>query len=130
LIGFVKENWREGYEKLLVTWKMLRLRKNDPKLFTQGEYIPINIFGKETEAIAYARKYEEKQIVVVAPLGIASRYINRNMPAKKWSGSLELPESMPGQWKNIFTGESFITGGHLSLQDIFQTFPVAVLEKV
>lgn len=130
LISFVKENWREGYEKLLVTWKMLRFRKNDPKLFIQGEYIPINISGKETEAIAYARQYEEKQIVVVAPFGIAKRYINRNTLAKKWSGSLELPVSTPGQWKNIFTGESFITGGHLALQDIFQTFPVAVLEKI
>jgi hypothetical protein len=34
-----------------------------------------------------------------------------------------------GKWKNIFTGESFISGGHLALQDIFQSFPVAVLEQ-
>lgn len=130
LVNFVKERWREGYEKLLVTWRMLRFRRNDPKLFTQGEYIPINVLGKDTEAIAYARRYEEKEIVVVAPMGIANRYINRNNLVKKWTGSIELPVSMPGQWRNIFTGESFITGGQLALQDIFQTIPVAVLEKI
>jgi (1->4)-alpha-D-glucan 1-alpha-D-glucosylmutase len=130
LVSFVKEHWRQGYEKLLVTWRMLRFRRNDPRLFTQGEYIPINVTSKETEAIAYARRLEEKEIVVVAPMGIANRYINRNNLVKKWTGSIELPVSMPGQWRNIFTGESFITGGQLALQEIFQTFPVAVLEKV
>lgn len=129
LISFVKDNWQEGYEKLFVTWKMLLYRKDNSKLFTQGEYLPLNIVGKETEAIAFARRHEEKQLVVVVPLGIVNRYMNRNV-VKKWSGSVELPVSMPGQWKNIFTGESFITGGQLALQDIFQLFPVAVLEKV
>lgn len=130
LISFVKENWKEGYEKLLVTWKMLRFRRNNPKLFTRGEYLPIPVSSKEPEAIAFARRYEEGQIVVVAPLGIAGRLVNRNTIIKKYTGTMELPVSIPGQWKNLFTGESFISGGQLTLQDIFQSFPVAVLEKV
>jgi (1->4)-alpha-D-glucan 1-alpha-D-glucosylmutase len=130
LIAFIKENWKEGYEKLFVTWKMLRFRRNDPKLFTQGDYFPITIAGKETEAIAFARQFEDRQIVVVTPLGIVNRYMNRNTMVKKWTGSVQLPVSHPGQWRNIFTGESFISGGQMALQDIFQSFPVAVLEKV
>lgn len=129
LISFVKNNWQEGYEKLLVTWKLLLFRKNNPKLFTQGEYLPLTITSKEVEAIAYARLYEEKQVVVIAPLGIVNRFSNRTV-VKKYTGSVELPVSIPGQWKNVFTGESFITGGQLALQDIFQSFPVAVLEKI
>jgi (1->4)-alpha-D-glucan 1-alpha-D-glucosylmutase len=112
-----------------VTWKTLHYRKNNPRLFTEGEYVPIGIGGKETEAIAFARKKEDQQVVVVTPLGIVNRYINRNTLVKKWTGSIELPLSIPGKWKNIFTGESFISGGHLALQDIFQGFPVAVLEQ-
>jgi (1->4)-alpha-D-glucan 1-alpha-D-glucosylmutase len=129
VIGFIKDNWQAGYEKLFVTWKMLHYRKNNPRLFTEGEYIPINIEGKETEGIAYARQYDGQQLVVVAPLGIAHRFMNRVTPVKKWTGTMELPVSSPAKWKNIFTGESFITGGQLALQDIFKSFPVAVLEQ-
>lgn len=129
LISFVKERWKDGYEKLFVTWKMLQFRKNNPKIFTQGEYLPIEIKGKETEAIAFARRYEEKQVVVVTPLGIVNKMADRNTRSKKWSSAIELPVNFPGQWKNIFTGESFISGGQLALQDIFQLFPVAFLEQ-
>lgn len=130
LIGFVKDRWQEGYEKMFVTWKLLQYRKNNPTLFLQGEYIPIDISGKEVEAIAFARRHEGRQVVIVVPLGIGNRFINRNTLIKKWNGSLELPVSVPGKWRNIFTGESFISGGQLALQDIFQIFPIAVLEMV
>lgn len=126
LISFVNENWREGYEKMLVTHKLLHYRRNDPTLFTEGEYSPIPINSGETEAIAYSRRYDGKQIAVIAPLNIVSRYANKKTLDKSYAGNIELP----GHWRNIFTGETFTSSSQLALQEILQSFPVAVLEKL
>jgi (1->4)-alpha-D-glucan 1-alpha-D-glucosylmutase len=62
------DRWRDGRIKLLTTAVGLRLRRSDPDLFLQGEYVPL-----ETEvtvagaAVAFARIHGQRAALFVGP---------------------------------------------------------------
>jgi (1->4)-alpha-D-glucan 1-alpha-D-glucosylmutase len=138
-LGFSRkllENWRDGRIKLHLIWKVLNLRRKHPKVFSEGEFLPVKITGKrESNVIAYLRCIGQDWIMTVAPRWLARSKAPLNsqrMPAF-WSGSkIALPANAPSSWSNILTGESmnakhFHGSRHLSLPEIFKNFPVAVL---
>lgn len=127
LFGFLQEHREEGIEKLYITWKTLNLRKSMPSLFAEGAYIPLQITGKEITAAAYARnKKNESWVIVIFPLGLVTH--DPSPDDENTVGQfVVLPEDAPLKWINIFTRQTFESPNQISLQEVFQHFPVALL---
>jgi (1->4)-alpha-D-glucan 1-alpha-D-glucosylmutase len=130
------ENWRDGLVKLYLIWKILNVRRNYSRLFSEGEFAPLEISGKrESSVIAYARRREHDWILTVAPrwLARAKAQLTWSFMQKFWSGSkLNLPVNAPSSWLNPLTGETLVAspgqkGSNLPMSDILKNFPVALL---
>jgi (1->4)-alpha-D-glucan 1-alpha-D-glucosylmutase len=135
------EDWRDGSPKLFVTFKALNYRRQNPLLFREGAYIPLETRGSLKDHIcAFARQREERLVLVIVPRFLA-RLLGRThaMPLGEqvWGDSgIILPEENSGKlFRNIFTDE--IVGkvgqdgeGLLYLGAVFANFPVAMLEQV
>jgi (1->4)-alpha-D-glucan 1-alpha-D-glucosylmutase len=125
-IAFAKAHWREGYEKLLTTWKILQFRRQHNELFAEGEYLPLEVTGPSTEAIAFARRFNGQYIIAVAPLNVASKYTDRGS-VQEYHNEIQLPDGAPTRWQHVITGEVFEVAHRLSLQQLFASFPIALL---
>ena len=126
LFDYLREHRQAGVEKLFVTWKVLNLRKQHPKVFAEGDYLPVQITGKDIAAAAYARTDGNSWILIIIPLGL----VKHDMLPEEDPGRDQyviLPENAPGTWENIFTGEVVESVNQIALQNLFADFPVALL---
>lgn len=72
-LGDMLDHWQDGRIKLFVTACGLRLRKNRPLLFLDGDYIPLQVDGERSDHIvAFARQHKGKTVVTVAPRLVAT----------------------------------------------------------
>jgi (1->4)-alpha-D-glucan 1-alpha-D-glucosylmutase len=132
----------DGGIKLFLTWKALTFRRKNRDLFEQGTYTPLSVRGERAESVvAFMRAVAGKQVLVVVPRFL-SRLITDETPyplgKASWGDTvIELPEAVGGDpigssYRNIFTGEPLTVeeaiGLVLPLAEIFQNFPVALLE--
>jgi (1->4)-alpha-D-glucan 1-alpha-D-glucosylmutase len=137
--GYCRElvdNWRDGRIKLYLIWKILNIRRDQSRLFSEGEFGRVEIAGKrDGNVLAFLRRREHDWIVVVAPrwLARAKAPLGPLRMEAFWSGSqIALPENAPLSWLNVLTGETLGANrgqkmSKLPLSDIFRDFPVAVL---
>lgn len=124
LLCFLEERRLQGMEKLYVTWKALRTRREYATLFSKGAYIPI-YSDSSHDIIAYARRFGNQWCLVVAPLLAASQQCKEE-PRRR----IALPADAPAQWRNVFTGEEImVQEGKLPLS-ILEKFPLALLTNV
>jgi (1->4)-alpha-D-glucan 1-alpha-D-glucosylmutase len=128
LFSYLKSGRHEGMEKLYVTACALNFRKKKNELFKEGTYIPLQVTGKESIVLAYARCKDEQWVVVVIPLALAKNretdqpYIE-DPTDKRY---IILPDEAPQQWTNVFTGEILQTVDQLSIFECFKDFPLAL----
>ena len=123
----LRENWRDGREKLFLIRCVLTLRQRHPDLFAKGEYLPLMATGERSDHIcAFARAHGAVRIVVAAP----------RFPAKLSAGSDsdEAPDwtdtAVPvpaGSYRNLFTGKRVDVADQLAAKEIFEAFPIALL---
>jgi (1->4)-alpha-D-glucan 1-alpha-D-glucosylmutase len=126
LSSFLSAHRDEGVAKLWVTLKALNFRRSQNDLFINGQYLPLTVSGKDTVAIAYARRVDKDWVLVVVPLNIVSNA--RALEENTWNDmAIVLPEGAPEAWKNIFTGEVISAKGEISLEIVFGKFQVALL---
>ena len=130
------ENWRDGRIKLYLIWKILNLRRKHPRVFLDGEFLPVKIAGKrESNVVGYARHAGNDWIMAAVPRWLARAKASLTSPRIQafWSGSnIVLPEKAPQSWSNVLTGETVDAKRphgprQLPLSEIFGNFPVAVL---
>jgi (1->4)-alpha-D-glucan 1-alpha-D-glucosylmutase len=58
-------DWYDGRLKLAWIRELLRLRQEHPDLFAKGDYIPLEIHGRDRDhIIAFARRYRRKATIV------------------------------------------------------------------
>jgi (1->4)-alpha-D-glucan 1-alpha-D-glucosylmutase len=126
------EELPDGRLKLHVTSRALKARKKYLDLFTEGDYVPLEVRGKrKSHVIAFARRYGEDVI-----LALAGRFFSR-LPeppiGSAWRGT-HLP--MSGEWgsryRDVLTDriieiERRESGGKLDLSTAFARLPVALL---
>jgi (1->4)-alpha-D-glucan 1-alpha-D-glucosylmutase len=125
----------DGRVKMYVTWRALRARRDNPGLFTTGEYLPAEVVGSRRDHVcAFARRHEGRLAVAAAP-----RLMTRLVPeaggpplgAAVWGDTrLLLPGVEPGRrLRNLFTGEELTAGEGASVPaaEVFANFPVALL---
>lgn len=123
---YLREHRYDGIEKLYVTWKTLNLRKSQPDIFTAGDYIPLAITGKETIAAGYARVHKDAWVLVLFPFGLVTHEME-SAGGLAEDQFVVLPENAPQRWANVFTGAIIDAPNQISLQDLFKSFPVALL---
>ncbi|WP_205513295.1 malto-oligosyltrehalose synthase [Longitalea arenae] len=124
LLNYITSNRNAGLEKLYVTWKALQCRQGLASLFLHGSYLPLNT-SRESGIIAYARQYENKWALVIAPV---SDTLLANIGEEALVNVfLSLPENAPASWTNVFTGENVSIEKKLPLDAVLKSFPVALL---
>jgi (1->4)-alpha-D-glucan 1-alpha-D-glucosylmutase len=104
----------------------LNLRRNFNQLFIEGEYLPLEVNSNDMIAMAYARHYADKWLVVIVPLGKR----DNNGSETVSEGFIQLPENSPDHWTNAITGETLQTQRKLLLSRCLATFPIAALTNL
>lgn len=105
-----------GAAKLLVTSRVLRMRRDRPELFTR--YLPVEVLGT---ASGHAIAFDRGGAVAVAtrlPVGLASR--------GGWGDTRILIPG--GVWIDALTNRVY-PGGELPLADLLERYPVALLTR-
>ena len=134
------KNWKSGEIKLWLTQALLKLRCQDPALFTQGEYYALEPQGAgKRHFLSFMRKFEGRWALIVVPRFLASKMANGKKPGQDKSLkkleiddevilSTEIPllPTAPRKWKNAFTGQTY-EADSLIAEDVLDGLPVAVL---
>lgn len=121
LLSWTNEHYQAGAQKLYVTAVLLEFRRKYNNLFIEGEYISLHAEGSERIVLSYCRRLADKWIIIILPLGIVAHSEEELF--------VHLPEAAPRKWKHLFTQEE-IEAGDISVKDLFEKFPVAVLESL
>ena len=143
--GQLLETPEDGRLKLYLLWKTLCLRKQIPKLFEAGGYVPLGVAGaKANNVVAFLRRLDDASVLVVVPRLVATLLNggdnNAGLPPVGpdiWDDTyLLLPATTCDNYRNVFTGKSLqphrvdeIEGGDfmkIDISQVFTEFPVAL----
>ncbi|RYF97185.1 MAG: hypothetical protein EOO02_21090 [Chitinophagaceae bacterium] len=119
VLQWAEKNYQIGAQKFFVTREILRFRRANAELFSEGEYIPVYGKGSERNVISFIRKYGNKQVLVILPLGVVED-TGKDL-------QLQLPAGSATEWINIFTKEE--VSGDINVHELYKKFPVAVLSS-
>jgi len=129
--AYVKDllrSWADGRIKMFITLCGLRLRRQYPSLFLDGDYVPLETKGKKAKhAVAWLRRFDGNTLLVVAP-----RIVTGLPTENTWEDtSLILPEELSGQsFRNAITGDLFTVrksgGASCLLSELLVTCPVGL----
>jgi len=138
LRGDLLEKRADGRLKLLVTHRLLCLRRELPGLFIGGSYMPLRTGGrvhKQQHVCAFARSFEGRTLVIAAPLLVATLMRGAMTPPigpEVWRDDwLHVPAA--SGFRDVLSGQMLETitqnGGPnvLPLRDVFSQLPVAAL---
>ncbi len=138
LHGDLLEQRDDGRLKMLVTHRVLCLRRETPGLFVGGGYTPLRTGGrahKHQHVCAFARSAEARTLVVAAPVLTATLLRGAMQPPigpEVWRDDwLNVPAA--ARYRDVLSGQVLDTiaqgGGNtvLPLRDVFGVLPVAAL---
>lgn len=124
------QSLESGRLKQHIVANVLKLRQQQPELFAEGGYAPLDIIGeKDRNALAFSLSHDGQHMMAIVPrlvfdlieagTGFATGEI--------WGDtSVVLPQSS-GAWTDAFTGRTFDAGNRLLLAEAFSDFPFALL---
>jgi (1->4)-alpha-D-glucan 1-alpha-D-glucosylmutase len=116
----------DGRAKLLLLREGLRLRREHPALFLEGDYLPLRAEGPDADrVVAFARRHGRQALVCVAPRLVLGRMDPASLAAPAWRGRLALPDRFPRELRDAVTGAR--PELPLQLEQLLGTFPVALL---
>ena len=120
-------NWTDGRIKLFLTQRVLRFRRENAELFRHGNYTPLSLTGGLADCcIAFAREFEGRSIVVLAPR-LSSR-VGFPPIGEAWGDTaVQLPND-GAEARDLFTNDVIRPNdSEISLQQVFARLPVAAL---
>ncbi|MGH7927565.1 MAG: malto-oligosyltrehalose synthase, partial [Candidatus Binatia bacterium] len=101
-LGLVEEllsTWKDGRVKLYLTYEMLNFRRDHKDLFSDGEYLPLEVAGAMQEHIcAFARNRDTEWVLAIVPRLMAEIAPSGDMRAlaQLWgSAEISLPDAAP-----------------------------------
>ncbi|HEX2190795.1 MAG TPA: malto-oligosyltrehalose synthase [Longimicrobiaceae bacterium] len=135
------ECWEDGRVKLFLTHRALTLRNALPETFLGGEYVPLVSAGQRVgHVFAFLRRGGGADVVAAVPRLPATLTRDRGFAlpdADTWRDTwIEAPDGLlAGRWRNAFTGETVEgttrgAGTALAADELFGSFPVALLERI
>ncbi|WP_404385775.1 malto-oligosyltrehalose synthase [Caenispirillum salinarum] len=121
------DTWADSRVKLLLTWRLLQLRRRMPEFFASADYTAIEPAGRRAEhLLAFERRHGDTRMVVVVP-----RLVNPLMQgdegwplAEEWAATT-LP--VAGRFRDAITGEALEGTEGLDVDTVLKDFPLAVL---
>lgn len=127
--------WKDrsnGQVKLWLTQLMFQLRRQNPMLFTQGEYIPLKVKGAcKDHLLAFARHYKRDVSLTIIPLhtAVMSRAQRKDFFELDWQDThVVLPANLLPEWSNLLAGDQQVFRSKISPADIFRGMPLAILK--
>ncbi|HEX4388228.1 MAG TPA: malto-oligosyltrehalose synthase [Steroidobacteraceae bacterium] len=138
--GELAAQLEDGRCKLLLTWKLLALRRSNPQLFRAGDYRPLHARGSRARHLCvFLRRFRQQALLVIAPrlyrrlLGDA---LALPVGVAAWSDThLELPHDDAGDaLHNVITGRTLQPTRRGERQvvlacEALDEFPIAVLAR-
>ncbi|HVH86292.1 MAG TPA: malto-oligosyltrehalose synthase [Terriglobales bacterium] len=129
------QSYQDGCIKMWITMRGLEFRREYPGLFQNGTYVPLESSQLNEHVCAFARVHEhssrtETAIVAVPRLSYTLMGGKPIPPIEHVWGdaSLKLPEGVPEEFENIFTGKRVKAKDHAVLcREMFEELPVCVL---
>jgi (1->4)-alpha-D-glucan 1-alpha-D-glucosylmutase len=126
-------NFHTGEIKMFTMLQALQHRREDPGLYTQGDYIPLEVAGEHSgNYIAYARRQNDNYALIVVPALINELHNPEDLAVDTSRiADLEviIPKDFPGKWANIFTREDCQSTNNLNLSGHLEKFPVALFKS-
>jgi (1->4)-alpha-D-glucan 1-alpha-D-glucosylmutase len=123
-------HWKDGRIKQHVLAKMLQDRARNPKLYSEGDYRPLDLQGSmSNHLIAYTRQWGHETMAVIVPRLWTSLVpgTEPSLDPGSWDGaSVFLPQ---GRWTNVITGNALSITGEAPIADLLGEFPLAVLRS-
>ncbi|HUJ88289.1 MAG TPA: malto-oligosyltrehalose synthase [Burkholderiales bacterium] len=124
----------DGRAKLLVTWRLLELRRERPALFADGAYEPLEAAGAQAaHALAYARRHESGTLVVISGRLFAKLMGEPGklpLDAAVWHDTYVAAAGLAegARLQNLLSGETVtVRDGRIALAHAFASFPGAAL---
>ncbi len=130
------EHWRDGRIKQTLIARVLGLRRMQPGLFRDGDYLPLEVSGEHAERVlAFARRSRHGCLLVVVPrlaCGLLGHATQPRVPAEAWGDTcLLLPPSFSEcTYSGLFSTMPLPSDGHLSLSEVLADFPVNLLYRL
>ena len=130
--------WIDGTIKMFVTSTGLRLRREAPDLFLEGDYLPLDVESTvPAQVLAFARVHVDGRALIAVVPHLTLPLIDRDHPlpvGERWKTSrVLLPPALGAlTWRNAFTGAALkpvTTAEHswLFVGQVFERLPVALL---
>jgi maltooligosyltrehalose synthase len=131
LIRDLTQNPKDGKVKLLLTGLLLNYRRQNPDLFLNGKYIPLETSGPLKDHImAYCRQTRNQWLLVMVPLvtgALSEKSHGQYLSEINWDGSgAILPGNAPKTWTNLITQERIAGKKMIEARDIFKDATVGV----
>jgi (1->4)-alpha-D-glucan 1-alpha-D-glucosylmutase len=131
----VAKNWRDGSIKLYVIWKALQQRALHADLYSDGDFLTLDVRGKRAQHVAaFARRRHKSWAIIVVPrwLARAEFPLPPHGSGKFWGDTaVLLPKGAPAEWKNVFTNGVVnvhrTSAARTIRMDALAEFPVALL---
>ncbi|MBB1286362.1 malto-oligosyltrehalose synthase [Flavisolibacter sp. BT320] len=127
--------WEQRYNahvKLWLTQQLFQLRKSNPDLFAEGEYIPLQVEGTyKNHVLAFARRHKTAVQVVAVPLHTAILCKEQGKPFFEidWKDTrVTLPKEIESSLETYFTQTQVEKGKGLLAGALFSRFPFAILK--
>jgi (1->4)-alpha-D-glucan 1-alpha-D-glucosylmutase len=120
-----------GRLKMHVTHRALRLRRERPRLFADGSYVPLALDGGQARhLVAFARVHEGDAVVTVAARFFTT-LPDPPLGAGGFGGTvLELPPELAGRWCDVLTAGVIDAGdGRVPVSNLLTHLPVALLVR-
>ncbi|MGG7665530.1 malto-oligosyltrehalose synthase [Dyadobacter sp. BHUBP1] len=119
-----------GQIKLWLTQQLFELRKQNPALFSEGEYVPLQTKGRfKDHLLAFARMHKKNVIIVAVPLHLATICGTEELSSFDWKDTtIELPPALAWEWEHLLTGDKTGYEGKMPVAGLFNKLPFAILK--
>lgn len=119
-----------GKIKLWLIHQLFKLRKLQPELFAQGEYIPLQTEGTyKDNIIVFARKFRRDIYLIALPLHTAVICKEQNCDVLNidWKDTcIALPYDINAEWDDVFTEAGEKQNGELKIRNAFVNTPFII----
>lgn len=133
-------NLSDGRIKLYLIWRLLTFRRDNPRIFAEAAYLPLEAAGaKKDHVCAFVREGGADAVIAVAPRLIVGLTDGKERPpigAEIWTDTkLAMASTENGRkYRNVLTGETLTVierngASGLDLANVLREFPVALLQR-
>ena len=123
--------WEDGRLKLFLAYRGLAARQKFAALFTKGDYMPLKVMGTHADrVIAFARQWEEKMVVAIAPRFFTGLVSSEALPVGTdvWGDTaIELPAAQQFSWTNLLTDSPVEMELPVLVGSLCKQLPIALL---